>query len=156
MVRSFLLLQPKGLLSIDVYDYGAGAADRFPKVFESKTSENVLSKQIQVTSYPAAVWAGWGLYNGQLNGLLWLPSDQGKCSYPDYDLTFLGALKEQGWKIALGKQGNVVLMIAVAPTEDEMKILWETGISMIPREVASSLVCDKDLRITAPAGVYGL
>lgn len=145
-------LRSKDSLRFDIYDYGDSAHKRFPEIFQSKLSASVSLEQIQVTSYKAAVWAGWELYNRRLDGLLWLPSDRGKGSYPDYDLVALGALHEQGWNVSLGKICDAVLMVAIGPSEAETNILWETGISMLPRELASSLVCDRDLRITSSLG----
>lgn len=139
----------KGCLTFDVFDYGSVAVDRFKEAFKSKTSDPISEAQIQITSYPSAVWTGSKLYNGQLDGLLWLPSNLGKKSYPDYDLTVFGVLKEQGWQAALGKLGADVVMIAVAPTENELEILWETGVSMMNEETASSLIYDGELRITS-------
>lgn len=103
-----------GQPTVDVYDYKKenGARDKFPAVFKT-------------TAYPAAIWAAWELFNGRLDGLIWLPSDEGKKNYPDYDLVFLDALKRQGWKILLGK------MIVIAPTPEDAQELWNIGITLI-------------------------
>ncbi len=92
---------------IDVYDYGVNKTEFFS----------------QQTSYPAAVWTGWQLYQGKLDGLLWLSSSAGKQHYPDYDLIFLGALQAQGWKIDLQKQQGVVVRVAVAKTNENLLTL---------------------------------
>ncbi|EKD78712.1 MAG: hypothetical protein ACD_41C00288G0003 [uncultured bacterium] len=93
---------------VDVYDYGVNQTQFF-------------SEQ---TSYPAAVWAGWQLYQEQLDGLIWLPSTAGKKIYPDYDLIFLGALEAQGWQVYRKRERGNVVQIAVARTEENiMKLL---------------------------------
>lgn len=119
-------------IAIDVYDYGAGASERFGAVFEKLSGLN-NSHYIQ-TSYPAAVWTGWKLFTQELNGLLWLPSNEGKKFYPDYDLIFLGALKARGYNIRLGKIGTENIMIAIAPLKEDIEILWKTGLELIPEK----------------------
>ena len=92
------------LLMYTITKKKGGAREKFPTGFKT-------------TSYPAAIWAGWELFNGRLDGLVWLPSEAGKKNYPDYDLVFLDALKRQGWKVLLGKLQKVgrVEMLVVAP-----------------------------------------
>lgn len=131
------------LLRIDVYDYGAGAAEKFPQQFSS-------SANVEVTSCPAAVLAGRQLYDGELDALLWIPSDQGKGNYPDNDLGFLGALASQGFRIRLGKVGDNVEMVVVAPTDADADRLYETGVKMISPEKAQTLQKINDLIITSP------
>ncbi len=111
-------------LKIDVYDYGAGSAEKFPSAFK---------QPVEVTSMPSAVSAGWELWNDRLDGLLWLPSNAGKKNYPDYDLVFLDALKQQGWQIILGKTAGAsgVEMGVIAPTLEDAQLLWKTGLEII-------------------------
>ncbi len=126
-------------ISIDVYDYGAGSAEKYK-------TEN---PEYEITSYPSALWAGRELYNGNLDGMLWLPSMEGKKYYPDYDLIFLGALKKQGWKILLGTSSMVVEMVVVAPTEMDADFLWNTGISMLSKDKITEIRKMDELRISS-------
>jgi fructose-1,6-bisphosphatase/inositol monophosphatase family enzyme len=131
---------------IDVYDYGASASERFAKIFEEKSG--LTPNQYEQTSYPAAVWAGWQLYQSKLDGLLWLPSSQCKKNYPDYDLIFLGALKQKGYKIRLGKVGSSVEMAVVAPSWSDLENLWQTGLKMITEKKRNELEQEEKLFIT--------
>jgi len=141
-----LALKTKSRLRIDIDDYGAGAAERFPQAF-SKIAGWSLD-QLEVSSQAAAVVAGWELYQGVLDGLLWLPSEKGKRSYPDYDLTYLGALKNCGWKIALGKKADSVQMVVVAPSEEELSQLIKTGLSLLTPQKAEEINIISELKIT--------
>lgn len=119
-LESFKQLKKSGRsIVIDVYDYGSGASNRFNNLYKK-------------TSYPAAIWAGWQIYQQKLNGLLWLPSNQGKKWYPDYDLIFLGALLEKGYNIIIGKKGRNNSMIAVGPTLKDTERLYEIGLNLFP------------------------
>lgn len=117
-------------IAIDVYDYGAGASEKFGSIFEIQSG--YTKNQYNQTSYPAAIWAGWQLYQEKLDGMLWLPSTEGKKNYPDYDLIFLGALRQKGYQIRLGKIGDSIEMIAIAPTREDLEVLWKTGLEMVP------------------------
>ena len=118
--KSFERLKKSGkCIVIDVYDYGSGAFDFFNNLYKR-------------TSYPAAIWAGWQLYQQKLNGLLWLPSNQGKKWYPDYDLIFLGALLDKGYNIIIGKKGKNNSMIAIGPTLKDTERLYEIGLNLFP------------------------
>jgi len=137
-------------INIDVYDYKSGASERFGEVFEGVAEVEKIN--YNQTSYPAAVWAGWELYNGNLDGLLWLPSDQGKKWYPNYDLIFLGALIQKGYKIRIGKlkNNNGLLknaMIVIAPSEEDVNILWNTGLAMTPQEQSQKIIAIDILEI---------
>ena len=119
-LKSFKQLKKSGKYTvIDVYDYGSGALDLFNNLYKK-------------TSYPAAIWAGWQLYQQKLNGLLWLPSNQGKKWYPDYDLIFLGALLDKGYNIIIGKKGKNNSMIAIGPTLKDTERLYEIGLNLFP------------------------
>jgi len=136
----------KGKVRVDVYDYGAGASEKFPAIFEKNSG--FKAGQYEQTSYPAAVWAGWELFTGKLDGMLWLPSNEGKKNYPDYDLIFLGALQQKGLKIRLGKVGESVEMIAIAPTAEDLEMLYEVGLEMISEEKRKQLQAVDELKIT--------
>lgn len=93
---------------VDVYDYGV------------KDSQQRFAQQ---TSYPAAVWTGWKLYTGELDGLVWLPSTAGKKTYPEYDLIFLGALEKQGWQVHWGVTNGKIHTVAVARNKKNLQTL---------------------------------
>ncbi len=137
----------------DVYDYGAGAASHFSKAFEEVSLEKFKSTDIEVTSFPAAVWAGWELFNENIDGLLWLPSSKGKENYPDYDLIFIGALVEQGWKVRIGKtdreKQSTIQMVAISRSEEMLEMLWKTGLLISPGNRNVSLFYETDLLITS-------
>lgn len=136
----------KAKVKIDVYDYGAGASEKFGMIFEERTG--LTSEQYEQTSYPAAVWAGWQLYQGKLDGLLWLPSKEGKKNYPDYDLIFLGALKQKGYKIRLDKVGDNVEMVVVAPSWNDLENLWQSGLELVSEEKRKEITPEEKLLIT--------
>lgn len=134
-------------LAIDVYDYGAGASEKFPAIFENIST--IQTGQYTQTSYPAAIWAGWELSTQKLNGMLWLPSNEGKKWYPDYDLIFMGALIAKGLKIRLGKIKGNNAMIVIAPTEEDVDMLWNTGLGMISEEQRNIIqISQNPLQIT--------
>lgn len=114
-------------VSIDVYDYDSGISNSFSNLYKK-------------TSYPAAIWAGWQLYQQKINGLLWLPSDQGKKYYPDYDLIFLGSLLSKGYNIIIGKSNSKNYLIAVGPTVKDTEILYESGLRLISKSTSSKLI----------------
>lgn len=119
-LRSFEQLKKFGKnIIIDVYDYGSGISDYFNNLYKK-------------TSYPAAIWAGWQLYQQKLSGLLWLPSNKGKKWYPDYDLIFLGAILDKGYNIIIGKKDNNNSMIVIGPTLKNTEKLYEIGLSLLP------------------------
>ena len=131
-------------LTIDLFDYGAGLALQ---------ARELLGRSCQATSIPSAVWTGWKLLSGELDGLLWLPSKLGKRSYPDYDLVFLGALAARGFKVALGYSDSTtqaVSMVAVAPCEAGLERLWNTGVTLIRNSEYATVRRSEDLRVTAP------
>lgn len=117
-------------ISIDVYDYDSSSSDRFKDIFKSYF--NVGNDQIIQTSYPAAIWAGYKLYTGGLDGLLWLPSNKGKKSYPGYDLIFLGALLNKGYNVIIGKTGLNNSMLVVAPVIKDAEKLYKVGLDLLP------------------------
>ena len=119
---------------------------KFGQVFEKF---GFAAEDYEITSCPAAIWAGWELFQKKLNGLLWLPSEEGKKNYPDYDLIFLGSLKQRGYKIRLGKIEGKVEMIAIAPSLEDLEILWKSGLEIIPENKRKNILIEKDLIITA-------
>jgi len=124
------LIKIEKKISIDVYDYDSGASARFDPIFENIFGIN--SSQYKKTSYPAAIWAGWQLYNQKLNGLLWLPSNRGKKWYPDYDLIFLGALLDKGYNVIIGKKNKNNCMVTIGPTLKDTEKLYEIGLNLLP------------------------
>ncbi|MFN8392075.1 MAG: inositol monophosphatase family protein [Bdellovibrionota bacterium] len=143
-------LESADSLRVDVYDYGAGSVSQFARRLAALSGGTIDESKVRVSSAPAAVTAGWQLATRELDGLLWLPSEKGKCSYPDYDLVFLGALVERGWHVTLGKNSGCVLMVIVAPTAEDLELLKATGLAMIAEEQRSCLQFDSGLQITQP------
>lgn len=132
--------------AVDVYDYGSGAVEKFGVLFEKEF--NISKNQYELTSYPAAIWAGWQLYQSNLDALLWLPSNQGKKWYPDYDLIFLDALQKQGYEILLGKIEKYNALVVIAPTKEDVEKLYQIGTSLIPKQIKTKLIKKTDLSIT--------
>lgn len=131
MLKSFNQLIEEGKkILIDIYNYGSSTSSSFNSVFEKKL--NINNFQYEQTSYSSAIWAGYKMYLGKLNGLLWLPSNKGKKWYPDYDLIFLGALFSRGYNIMIGRTNNKNSLIAVAPTFKDVERLYETGLLLLP------------------------
>lgn len=131
-------------LTVDLFDYGAGVAMQ---------ALELMGRPCRATSIPCAVWTGWKLLSGELDGLLWLPSKLGKRSYPDYDLVFLGALAARGFKVALGYSDaspQEVSMVAVAPCEAGLERLWSTGVTLLRNSECATLQRSEDLRVTTP------
>jgi len=122
-------VKTKNNISIDVYDYGSSISNRFKEVF--KTSFKIKEDRIVQTSYPAAIWAGYKLITGELDGLLWLPSNKGKKFYPDYDLVFLKALLDKGYSVIIGKVNSNNCLIVVAPTIKDTEKLYRVGLKLI-------------------------
>lgn len=142
-------LVAKGKLKFDVYDYGATAASRFARTLGESNSGAFPTTSIETTSYAAAVVAGRALAEDNLDGLLWLPSTKGKTNYPDYDLVFLGALQARGWKVVLGKSGDEVVLVAVAPTLPDLNILCQTGLRLLTPAERSQIALEPELKITS-------
>ena len=117
-------------ITIDIYDYDSLPLKKFIDSF--KTAFNIEDNQIIKVSSPSAIWAGYQLYNQTLEYLLWLPSNKGKKNYPSYDLIFLGALLDKGYNIIIGKKGNSNSIVAIGPTIEDAKKIYETGLSLIP------------------------
>lgn len=117
-------------ISIDVYDYNSVISKRFKKIF--KDIFKLPINKVYRVSYPAAIWSGYKLFTGTIDGLLWLSSKNGKKWYPDYDLIFLGTLLDKGYKIFIGKKGNNNSMIAIGPTLEDTKKLYEIGLNILP------------------------
>lgn len=134
---------------IDVYDYNAGVEKKFTNIFKNRA--NLNSSEFKQISYPAAIWVGWELYNDRLDGILWLPSKAGKKNYPDYDLIFLGTLKQKGYQIRLGKIGQSIEMIAVAPSKKDIETLWNTGLEIIPSDKKESFKIFNNQLLITPA-----
>lgn len=142
-------LKSSAELVFDIYDYGAGAADRFPKTFRSISNNDISTEAILVESCPSGVVAGSKLYNGEIDGLLWLSSEKGKRNYPDYDLIMVGALYAQGWKVAIGKKGESVELLVIAPSEKDLSLLWNVGLSLLPSLKKESIQQVRELAITS-------
>ncbi|PIY72581.1 hypothetical protein COY87_00180 [Candidatus Roizmanbacteria bacterium CG_4_10_14_0_8_um_filter_33_9] len=120
------------LITIDVYDYGSFLSNKFKDAF--KINFNIENDKIVQTSYPAAVWAGYKLFTNCLDGLLWLPSNKGKKSYPGYDLIFLGALLDKGYNVIIGKTDTKNCMIVVAPVIEDAEKLYKVGLDLLPAD----------------------
>ncbi|MBU1177635.1 hypothetical protein KJ903_00275 [Patescibacteria group bacterium] len=134
--------------AIDVYDYKSGAAEKFGELFTKQTGYK--TNQYEQTSYPAAVWAGWQLYQGNLDGLLWVPSGKGKKWYPDYDMIFVGALLQRGLQTRLGKLDDNIALVVVAPSQSDVEDLTKVGLAMMTDEQRNILeVIDSDLSTTS-------
>ncbi len=134
-LKSFEQLKKTGKnITIDIYDYDSGFS-------------NLIDDEYKKTSYPAAIWAGWQIYQQKLNGLLWLPSNRGKKYYPDYDLIFLKALEDKGYKILLGKIENNNALIAVAPTKKDVEKLYQIGTNLIPKQLKTKMIKTTNLSI---------
>jgi hypothetical protein len=130
-----------GSIVIDLFDYGAGVA---------ASCATAIAPRCGAVTTPSAVWTGWRIAQGEIDGLLWLPSVRGKCSYPDYDLVFLGALERRGYKVALGCRNDQVDLVAVAPTAEDLDTLWRVGLDAITPDALRSIVRRDSLQITTP------
>lgn len=126
---------------IDLFDYGAGVA---------ASCATAIAPRCSAVTTPSAVWTGWRIAQGEIDGLLWLPSMRGKRSYPDYDLVFLGALERRGYKVALGCSNDQVDLVAVAPTAEDLDTLWRVGLDAIAPDTLRSIVRRDSLHITTP------
>ena len=128
-------LKTKESKTFDVFDYRYGeSAKLFPQKLEDLSFKKYKIEQIQVTSHPSSVWAGSELFNGNLNGLLWLSKSK---HYPDYDLIFIGALQEQGWQVMLGKnrgRNNEIQMLVVAENKQELELLKQIGLELSQKQ----------------------
>lgn len=121
---------------IDFYDYKSGQEEMFLKQFE-----NVTQNKCELTSCPAAISAGWQLYSGKLSALVWVPGENEKKMYPDYDLVFLAPLVEQGFCVQIGKSENGEnAIVIVAPTKEDADALYgiAESIAKIKSEVKIS------------------
>ena len=127
---------------LDIYDYQSGAKNQVLKYLPAK--------RFAIKQYVSAIWAGWAIYSGAIDGLLWLSSEKGKGSYPDYDLIFTAALKAKGWQVALGKREQRVMMLVVAPGEEELKLLWDCGMKIMPKDGQREMERNMELHITEP------
>lgn len=107
-------------IRIDFYDYKSGQEALFSKEFE-----DILKSNFELTSCPSAVSAGWQLYSGELSALVWVPGENEKKTYPDYDILFLAPVAEQGFCVRIGKLENSQnAIIIVAPTEEDAEMLY--------------------------------
>lgn len=139
----------RSALRFDVFDYGAGQTAGFAEALGQRW--NISPAQVEISSEPSAVWAAWGLASGERDGLLWLPSHLGKKYYPDYDLAFLDCLSQEGWEIALGKSGEEVGLLAVAPDKRSLEVLLDTAMAICSAARTLEIQSGAPLRITAPA-----
>ena len=145
----------KGKILIDVYGYGDEVLTARAKS-EIQSRLGGLGDFAQFTSLPAALWAARDVVTGKSSGLLWLPSTMGKGGYPDYDLVFLDAVQRAGLKVMMartdetpeGSEGKVQ-MFAIASTDDDLAILWKSGVSALGDAYNPAWKIDtKDLIIT--------
>lgn len=120
------------LITIDVYDYDSSLSNKFKDTF--KANFNIENDGIVQTSYPSAIWTGYKLFTNYLDGLLWLPSNKGKKSYPGYDLIFLGALLDKGYSVIIGKTDIKNSMIVVAPIIEDAEKLYKVGLDLLPAD----------------------
>lgn len=120
------------LITIDVYDYGSSLSNKFKDTF--RANFNIENDEIVQTSYPSAIWTGYKLFTNYLDGLLWLPSNKGKKSYPGYDLIFLGALLDKGYSVIIGKTDIENSMIVVAPIVEDAEKLYKVGLDLLPAD----------------------
>ncbi len=115
---------------IDFYDYSSGQGD----FFRSELAKAGV-KNSELTSYPAAVWAGWKLFQNELSALVWVMGENEKKIYPDYDLIFLKALTEQGYKLRLGKlASNENGILVVAPTDEDADLLYKAALDIVSKK----------------------
>ncbi len=136
-----------GKLAIDVYDYGSTASEKFGSILANVL--NISKSEYTQTSYPSAVWAGWQLCKGNIDGLLWLCSDKGKKSFPDYDLIFLGAVAQQGYSVRLGKINGRNSIIAIGPSDTDADALYQIGLQLITSEQRKQIVlAENPLQLT--------
>jgi hypothetical protein len=134
------------VLHVDIFDYGAGAAADVAAALSSVLESENPAGRIRPTAFPSAIAAGRALCRNELDCLIWLPSERGKRSYPDYDLIFLGALRDRGWHIALGCKQEEILAVVVAPTARDLDLLWRVAESFLPPSCAGEM--ERELRIT--------
>ena len=120
---------------IDFYDYGSGQEE----IFRTALAEMGIQNS-ELTSCPAAVWAGWKLYQNELSALVWVVGENEKKTYPDYDLIFLATLIEQEYKVRLGKFGSGENgIIVIAPTDEDADMLYKIGLAIVSRKNTSSI-----------------
>jgi len=124
-------------LLLDIYDYDGGLVDKVSQQVCEKFK--ILPQKLKVTCYPSAIWAGWELYQGKLDGLLWLPSNTGKKWYPDYDLTFLAAVASRGLNCILGKVDSFNALLAIGPTVYDAEKLYSIGFDATPTSIRGTL-----------------
>ena len=118
----------------DVFDYGSESANLFPQKLEEVSLGKYKRHEIRATSCPSAVWVGYELYKRNLNGVLWLPergTKKGKGHYPNYDLVFIGAIKAQGWEVALGKKDGLTQILAIADNKEDLEFLKQVSHSLV-------------------------
>lgn len=113
---------------IDLWDYDSGAREQFSEILSSVNDTTTVLTNVSTTACPAAVWAGWKLLVGELDGLLWLPGTRGKRSYPEYDLIMLGSLVAAGWRVCMGRaKDGTVQVVVVASTAQLGQLLLEVA-----------------------------
>jgi hypothetical protein len=113
---------------IDVWDYDSGAREQFSQILRSVNEPARVLKNIGTTAYPAAVWVGWQLLEGGLDGLLWLPGTRGKRCYPEYDLIMLGTLVVAGWHVCLGRSKDGAVQVVLVASDAELgELLLDTA-----------------------------
>ena len=120
---------------VDFYDYGSGQDSIFRSALKKTGIQNP-----ELTSCPAAVWAGWELYKNKLSALVWVVGENEKKTYPDYDLVFLAPLVEQGYKVRLGKlESGENGIVVVAPTEEDADMLYRIAFDIVTEKTPAPI-----------------
>jgi fructose-1,6-bisphosphatase/inositol monophosphatase family enzyme len=112
-------------LKIDFYNYSNDKDAAFKSALENVYS--LSADTCEITSFPAAIEAGYRLFTGDIQALVRVAGAKKKKTYPDYDLAFLKTLVDQWYHVAIGKSGEENAMIIVAPTKDDVQKLLEIG-----------------------------
>lgn len=123
-------LQKKHPLVLDYDDYDTGNKQGVHQALAQKI--RCAPEEIVLRDYPSAMWVGWEVYQGNLDGFIWIASEGGKKTYPAYDLAFLATLKKQGRGIVLGKSGRENVLVLVAPNQEQAETLYEVGKAYLP------------------------
>ncbi len=120
---------------IDFYDYKSGQEGLFKNELEKAGRTG-----FELTSYPAAVTAGWKLYTGDLSALVWVRGENEKKTFPDYDLLFLAPIQELGYSTRIGKMktGENVIIV-VAPTNEDADSLYSIALSIFTEKTITNL-----------------
>lgn len=80
-------------LKIDFYNYSNDKDAAFKSALENVYS--LSADTCEITSFPAAIEAGYRLFTGDIQALVRVAGAKKKKTYPDYDLAFLKTLVDQ-------------------------------------------------------------